>query len=418
MHFKKIFPNILYFSVILIFIITHPGYSLWVTYNTSNSGLKDEYIKTIFIKENNKYWIGTDAGGVSLFDGNNWTSYTSANSELLSDKVYCVAVGTSGIKWFGTDEGASSFDGVKWASFTEPMLKNNRVYDIAIDSSGVKWFGVLDGGVNRFDGHNWSSYITTVTVKCIAIDKEGIKWFGTNGNGIYKYDEYNGGLWSNYDTSDFLSAKIESIVADEQGNIWVGTYDGVGKFDGSEWTCYTTSNSDLPGSTVFAVAIDRNNNIWFGTNQGAARLKNKDWRIYNSENSGLVSSSIQSIAVDNNGAVWFGTVKGLNKYVIRPVEVEETEVRIQGGLEGYINPSKQETAKIYFKAASSGLVKIKIFDIRGNLVWKDEKTTDGKRDYIEWQGNNYLSEIVSSGVYLVSVQGPGIDSIAKIAVLR
>jgi hypothetical protein len=58
---------------------------------------------------------------------------------------------------------------------------------------------------------------------------------------------------------------------DSSGNVWIATqWAGLVKFDGTNWTVYTASNSGLPDNRVRTIAVDDNNDIWIGTNSGFA----------------------------------------------------------------------------------------------------------------------------------------------------
>ena len=54
------------------------------------------------------------------------------------------------------------------------------------------------------------------------------------------------------------------------GNKWFGTYNGVSKFDGSNWTTYRFNNTanGLVNNWVNAIIIDAKGDIWFGTSGG------------------------------------------------------------------------------------------------------------------------------------------------------
>ena len=64
-------------------------------------------------------------------------------------------------------------------------------------------------------------------------------------------------------------------------NVWVGTYNGgVSKFDGQNWTTYSTSNSELPHDNVRDITIDENGIVWFGTDDGIARKTANHWDVF------------------------------------------------------------------------------------------------------------------------------------------
>jgi hypothetical protein len=97
-------------------------------------------------------------------------------------------------------------------------------------------------------------------------------------------------------------------------------------------------------------------------------------------------------------------------------------VKVQGGEKGYVNPTKNEVAKILFTPTIAGEVKVKIYTLRGELVWEESKVIivgqEGEAQIIEWNCRNSNNEEVASGIYLVYIKGTGIDTKKKIAVLK
>ena len=95
------------------------------------------------------------------------------------------------------------------------------------------------------------------------------------------------------------------------------------------------------------------------------------------------------------------------------------EIKIIGGEEGYVNPAKNEVAKIVLTPATSGAVEIKIYTLRGDLVWeKTETLSVGEKRIAEWNCKNKDGEEVVAGIYLVYVKGAGIEAKKKVAVLK
>ena len=113
----------------------------------------------------------------------------------------------------------------------------------------------------------------------------------------------------------------------------------------------------------------------------------------------------------------FEIKKSSENQFIELTGLDTGEVKIQGGSNGYVNPDKGETLKIFFKASESGVVKVKIYTLRGRLVWEESKDVE-ESSFIEWDCKNSESEVISSGVYIVFVKGPGIDSTKKAAIIR
>jgi len=63
----------------------------WTVYNTSNSGLPDNWVFSIVIDSIGNKWIGT-GGGLAKFDGTTWTVFTTSNSGLPSNYIESIAI--------------------------------------------------------------------------------------------------------------------------------------------------------------------------------------------------------------------------------------------------------------------------------------------------------------------------------------
>lgn len=132
-----------------------------------------------------------------------------------------------------------------------------------------------------------------------------------------------GGLYFeqvNYD-EDFSPSMISSIMQSKKGFIWIGTENGVFRYDGYGFYRYVR-NKEVPGSLsnnhVNVVFEDSAQNLWVGTNHGV-NLFNKAANNFinidvSTEKGG--KNYISSFAEDGSGTVWVGTfggVKRLNK---------------------------------------------------------------------------------------------------------
>ncbi len=116
--------------------------------------------------------------------------------------------------------------------------------------------------------------------------------------------------WTVYTTfnSELPSNEVHSIAIDEIDNKWIGTREGLAKFDGTNWTVYNTSNSGLPGNYVIPIVIDGSGNKWVGTwDNGLAKFDGTNWTVYKTSNSDLPDNNVLSLAIDGSGNKWIGT---------------------------------------------------------------------------------------------------------------
>jgi hypothetical protein len=94
-------------------------------------------------------------------------------------------------------------------------------------------------------------------------------------------------------------------------------------------------------------------------------------------------------------------------------------VVVTGGLNGYVNPLQGDKTIISARPTVSGTIDFKIYTLTGNLVWQGSANgTAGQETKIRWRSVNEDGETVGSGIYLLHVNGGGIDEKKKIAIIK
>ena len=117
------------------------------------------------------------------------------------------------------------------------------------------------------------------------------------------------GNWTTFTTNDGLASNIvTSVTQDNQGIIWVGSDQGLTRFDGNSWEIYTGSTRNIH---ILCAARDKQGNLWFGTyGQGVFKCTGKEWQNFTPGNTGngLPGTAIKDIFIDNQDNLWFATV--------------------------------------------------------------------------------------------------------------
>ncbi len=108
------------------------------------------------------------------------------------------------------------------------------------------------------------------------------------------------------------SDNITDVLQDKRGFIWIGTFNGLVKFDGVHFEIFThKTRKDFKSNSATKLFEDSKGRMWIGTNgNGLAKYKDNKFTMYTIEK-GLLSNYINAICEDNYGMIWIGTRKGL-----------------------------------------------------------------------------------------------------------
>ncbi len=212
-----------------------------------------------------------------------------------------------------------------------------------------------------------------------------------------------------------ITNEVFSIAEDQNGNIWLGTNQGILVYynpsrlftDGSVYAQEIvvprndgTNYGDplLQTEKVTCIEVDGANRKWLGTADGGAFLVSSNGlnliHNFNSGNSPLLSNNIADICVNGeSGEVFFGTEKGIISF--RGDATSGAD--FYSNVKVFPNPVRETYNGLI---AISGLMEettIKITDVAGNLV--NESVSFGGQAI--WDGTNFNGERVATGIYMI-----------------
>ncbi len=104
---------------------------------------------------------------------------------------------------------------------------------------------------------------------------------------------------------------VQAIARTPDGYLWVGTQEGLARFDGVRFTVYDTGNeSAIPDKFISVLFVDRSGRLWIGTRSGVAVLENGHFTTFN-KIAGLAHAYVRAIAEGGADRLWVGTENGL-----------------------------------------------------------------------------------------------------------
>lgn len=277
-------------------------------------------ITAIVIDSNYDFWIGTDSRG--LFKASFGLNQGKGFPKLLSLKNY---------RHNSQDSTSLTFDYIK-----NIYLDSNDNLWIGTEY-GLNFYNPGSDSFRRFitnPDRNNSLSDNRIQSRCILLDDQGYLWVGTwNGLNRMKFfnrnDIYNSGFENKrffYDETDSTSVtdnRIISLIEDNNKTIWVGTYSGgINKIINNpvsgkiEFEYYLTEK-DRPNSIIYSIEKDNKNMLWLGTSDGLYRfnIEKKVFRLFDISD-GLQSNKYNWGAsyYSNNGKMYFGGFRGINVF--------------------------------------------------------------------------------------------------------
>ena len=146
------------------------------------------------------------------------------------------------------------------------------------------------------------------TVQAIVQTQDGYLWIGTQ-EGLVRFDGLNFTIFDKENTPAFKSNDIRFLQQDRQGRLWISTSYGLVCRHNGQFTGYTT-NEGLPDTSIGSVVEDVNGNVWIGTDGGLVRFENGKFKTFTVEQ-GLSRNVIQTLCARADGSVLVGTSAGV-----------------------------------------------------------------------------------------------------------
>ena len=282
------------------------------SYNIENSD--DIYGTVIFEDNEQNMWFGTE-NGLYCYKNEEFTLYTTKDG-LPGNNIVDITQDAENNIWLATESsGISIFNGKTFLNINaEQGIGFDYVTVLYRDNNNNIWLGTDGGGAcmfidftfiqQNFDSNSGNNFIMSAFV-----DSKQNLWVGSDGAGIFTNQT---GEFLNISEKDGLVGNyVYGIIETKNGDFWFATYEGLSKYDGKNFTNYTTLNSVLGTDYLIVIFEDNENNIWIGTNGvGMLKFANDEFTIYD-ENTGFDATSVWDFYTTKDNKLYIATENGL-----------------------------------------------------------------------------------------------------------
>lgn len=204
-----------------------------------------------------------------------------------------------------------------------------------------------------------------------------------------------------YREQGLSQATVEALLHDSQGFLWVGTADGLNRFDGYQFSVFKNDSENtatLSNNGILSLFEDSQQNLWVGTHRGLNRYnrQTETFEIFShneADVNSLSNNTINTINQDTQGVYWIGTNKGLNSFnnqVFKRYLLNQKITTTLVDSTGKLWVSTAQEGLYYFDKASTQFINVTFSTDNIGNVNKDKTiiNTIDERNNTLWLGTN------------------------------
>ena len=358
-------------KVILLFLlflsvagVRTQGQNITFSHLTTDDGLSQFSVNSLYIDERGIIWIGTREG-LNRYNGNDIKSFKLNKNDpnsLFSNTVLRITGNKNGKVYLLCTDGVAEFD------LTTQRFKTLLQGNVdAIYFNEKLYIGkreevfVYNESTGNFDLY-YHLAGKDITLSCLHLDEKKNLWMGTTSNGLYClsgdkkisqpvtrgniasiYEDSSKELWictweeglyriktdstiENFrhdpkNPNSICTDFVRSCCEDNAGNLWIGTFHGLNRYEKStgKFQLYTANANKPDGlthSSIWCIVKDEQGTIWLGTYFGGVNYFNPEYEIYtryktgDTEKEGLSSPIVGRMTEDKDGNLWICTEGG------------------------------------------------------------------------------------------------------------
>lgn len=123
--------------------------------------------------------------------------------------------------------------------------------------------------------------------------------------------QYSSSVWSQ--EQGLPQDAVRAIAQTTDGYLWLGTDEGLARFDGYEFVSFNRERAAPPSSSISALAADPDGSLWIGSRSGLTHYKNGQFRTY-TRKEGLIDTLVSDLFVDHAGVLWIVAGGNLSRF--------------------------------------------------------------------------------------------------------
>lgn len=167
--------------------------------------------------------------------------------------------------------------------------------------------------IEQYGLDNWTSRegLPQNSVNVILQTRDGYTWLGTE-EGLVRFDGVHFTVYSTRTIAAFRQNTVAALAQTTDGDLWIGTDEGLIRRHGDLFTLFGRKDG-LPWEAISALEAGPDGTLWIGTENGGLAFRSAAGRFSTAADraGGLPDDSVAALALSRDGSLWIGTGGGL-----------------------------------------------------------------------------------------------------------
>jgi hypothetical protein len=418
-----------------VYALDAEGNNVWVAPGGRQADWAKLYMRDGVFSYTDDLWNSLNRFNTAAFDS--ITDMVSVKVDPQNVNIAYIGTWQEGIMKFVNNELSAIYN--EFNSSLQPWVANPKLVNISgldFDDQHNLWIANTGApdilSVMKNDG-SWRSFnlggsLSGIDIANLMVDNSNQKWIMKRTDGMVIVFTDNGTIDNPSDdrvkvlssatgNGNIPGSKVYSFATDMDGEVWVGTDEGVAVFYSPENIFVQGANFDaqqilvprndgsgladilLESETVTAICVNGANQKWMGTSRAGVFLLSEDGteeiHHFTTENSPLLSDNITGITIKANGEVFIGTANGIISFRGNATPPGPTS----DGVYAFPNPVREDYTGPIAITGLENSSNVKITDTYGNVVF----ATRSEGGTAIWDGYNFNGTQAATGIYLVFI---------------
>ncbi|WP_088654435.1 hybrid sensor histidine kinase/response regulator transcription factor [Geofilum rhodophaeum] len=279
------------------------------------------------------FWVAVSQAQTTTTEINYHIRYLTIDEGLPQNTVNSILKDKMGYLWLATGNGLSRYDGYSFQNYWKPQLPSNLVNALAQDEEDAIWIGTTEG-LTRYCQRSGTFTPFTLNlddkdrvglrpnIQALYLDTQSRLWIGTYEHGLFlltKEGEHYQQQHFTYETSSLPGNQVTTFTQTRDGRLLIGTNHGLAVADKQRNTLHDFTSANMGDAFILTICETMEGDLWVGTYNGLWVFNplngRNEWFQHNpGQPASLSHNRVNEIVQDFKGNIYVATLGGVDVF--------------------------------------------------------------------------------------------------------